>query len=106
MPIYEYECTSCKFCFEVRQHFDDDPVATCPRCQEKARRLLRPVPIIFKGSGFYVTDYRKSSPTTSSEPLKDTSAKAAEGAKDTGDKAAEPVKAAAEKKPEAVAKKE
>ncbi len=60
MPIYEYMCTSCNHSFEVRQRFSDDPVTTCPRCGGTVRRLLFPAGIIFKGSGFYITDNRKS----------------------------------------------
>ncbi len=59
MPIYEYECGLCHFDFERRQRFDEEPVALCPKCQGKARRVLHSVPVIFKGSGFYVTDNRK-----------------------------------------------
>ena len=59
MPIYEYECHLCHFHFERKQRFDDEPVAICPKCQGKARRVLHAVPIIFKGSGFYTTDNRK-----------------------------------------------
>lgn len=59
MPAYDYECDLCKFEFELRQGFDDEPVATCPRCSGKSRRVLRAVPVIFKGSGFYVTDNRR-----------------------------------------------
>ena len=59
MPIYEYECSLCHFHFERRQRFDEEPVATCPKCQEKARRVLHSIPVIFKGSGFYITDNRK-----------------------------------------------
>ena len=59
MPIYEYECGLCHFHFERKQKFDEEPVAICPKCQEKARRVLSSVPIIFKGSGFYTTDNRK-----------------------------------------------
>ena len=60
MPIYEYECGLCHFHFERRQRFDEEPVALCPKCQGKARRVLHSVPVIFKGSGFYITDSRKS----------------------------------------------
>ena len=59
MPIYEYECGLCHFCFERRQRFDAETVALCPKCQGKARRVLHSVPVIFKGSGFYITDSRK-----------------------------------------------
>ncbi len=60
MPIYEYECNLCCSRFERRQRFDEEPVAICPKCQGKARRVIHSIPIIFKGSGFYTTDNRKS----------------------------------------------
>jgi len=59
MPIYEYECERCSLRFELKRRFGEDGKASCPRCQSKAHRLFSPVPIIFKGSGFYVTDSRK-----------------------------------------------
>jgi putative FmdB family regulatory protein len=59
MPIYEYECSHCSHRFEVKQSFKDKPEAKCPECKATARRVFHPTPIIFKGSGFYVTDYRK-----------------------------------------------
>ena len=61
MPIYEYECGVCQFRFERRQKFDEEPVAICPECQGKARRVIHSVPVIFKGSGFYITDNREDS---------------------------------------------
>ncbi len=60
MPIYEYECFGCGAHFERRQRFDEEPVGICPTCQGKARRVIHCVPVIFKGSGFYVTDNPKS----------------------------------------------
>ena len=57
MPTYEYECGQCRYHFDRRQSFDAEPVAECPRCQGKGRRVLHSVPIVFKGSGFYVTDH-------------------------------------------------
>lgn len=60
MPIYEYECTSCFCRFELKRNFSDSAEANCPHCNNSARRLFSPVPIIFKGSGFYVTDNRKN----------------------------------------------
>ena len=72
MPIYEYECGLCSFRFERKQRFDEEPVATCPQCRGKARRVINSVPIIFKGSGFYITDSRKSAePEKSKEKLAD-----------------------------------
>ena len=59
MPIYEYECSLCHYHFERKQRFDEEPVAICPKCQGKARRVLHSIPVIFKGSGFYITDNRK-----------------------------------------------
>lgn len=61
MPTYEYECSQCYHRFERKQRFDEEPVAMCPRCQGKSRRVLHSVPVIFRGSGFYITDSRKSS---------------------------------------------
>jgi putative FmdB family regulatory protein len=60
MPIYDYECTQCGHRFEVKQSFHDKPQAACPQCKKKAKRVFHPTPIIFKGSGFYVTDHRKN----------------------------------------------
>jgi len=67
MPIYEYECGLCHFHFERKQGFDAEPVAVCPECQGKARRVIHSIPVIFKGSGFYTTDNRKDEAT---EPAK------------------------------------
>ena len=64
MPTYEYECGSCRYRFDMRQGFDDEPEAECPQCNERSRRIFHPAPIIYKGSGFYVTDSRNKN-----EPL-------------------------------------
>ncbi len=65
MPLYEYQCTVCGLRFERRQHFDDPPIEVCPECGGKVVRLIQPAGVIFKGSGFYVTDNRaKSSVST------------------------------------------
>ncbi len=60
MPRYDYECQSCQTIFEVKQGFNDEPVANCPSCHNAARRKFRAVPIIYKGTGFYTTDYARS----------------------------------------------
>jgi len=62
MPIYEYECEKCSLRFELKKHFGEDGRASCPLCQGEARRIFSPVPVIFKGSGFYVTDSRRNHP--------------------------------------------
>jgi putative FmdB family regulatory protein len=61
MPIYEYECQSCKVRFERKQSVHDDPVRTCPECGGTVRKLFFPAGIIFKGSGFYKTDNASAS---------------------------------------------
>jgi len=58
MPVYQYRCSACSGEFEARQSYTDEGAMVCPKCGKTARRLFVPVPIIFKGSGFYVTDCR------------------------------------------------
>ena len=60
MPIYEYRCTECGHQFEVQQRFSDDPLQVCPQCKGKLRKVFHPAGVIFKGSGFYTTDYKSS----------------------------------------------
>ena len=59
MPVYDYTCGKCAHKFEMRRSFTEGATAPCPSCQSDAERVFSPVPIVFKGSGFYVTDYRK-----------------------------------------------
>jgi putative FmdB family regulatory protein len=58
LPIYEYECSHCSSRFELKRSFSDNSPVTCPQCGCDAQQIFSPVPIIFKGSGFYSTDYR------------------------------------------------
>jgi len=68
MPTYDYECTHCGNAFEVFQQMNDKVLEQCPKCKSKLKRLIGSGSgIIFKGSGFYATDYRKKG---SSEPAK------------------------------------
>lgn len=67
MPIYEYECGVCQCRFEKRQSFEEKIEATCPECDGEARKIFHPAHIIFKGSGFYVTDSRKSTGSATSK---------------------------------------
>jgi len=71
LPIYEYECSSCRSRFERKQRFDEEPVASCPRCSGKARRLIHSVPVIFKGSGFYCTDHGGGAACNSADKCKE-----------------------------------
>ena len=60
MPVYEYECTGCSSHFELIRGFNEDGTVSCPECGCDAQRVFKPVPVIFKGSGFYVTDHRSN----------------------------------------------
>lgn len=79
MPLYEYECEACGLRFERVQHFSDDPLRSCPECEGPVHRVIQPVGIIFKGSGFYVTDSRGKSSTLSSNGKSDKEGKAGTG---------------------------
>ena len=62
MPTYEYECGKCGCHFERFQSISAEPLKKCPQCRGKLRRVISGgAGIIFKGSGFYATDYRSSS---------------------------------------------
>lgn len=62
MPTYEYKCQSCKRVFDVFQSMTDKPLTECTECHGKLKRLIGTgAGFIFKGSGFYVTDYRSDS---------------------------------------------
>ena len=68
MPIYEYQCEDCTDKFEVKQSMKDDPLTACPRCGKRVQRLISSPAIMFKGSGWYVTDYsEKMKPSPGSE---------------------------------------
>lgn len=76
MPTYEYVCRSCGNEFEVFQSMRDAPVKTCPKCgKATVKRLIgRGAGIIFKGSGFYETDYKRASaPTEGGKPAAESS---------------------------------
>ena len=60
MPTYDFRCPSCSSKFEKRRSFSETSPVPCPDCGSEAEQLISPVPIIFKGSGFYVTDHRGS----------------------------------------------
>jgi putative FmdB family regulatory protein len=68
MPIYLYECDSCGLRFEKMQRMTEEPLTDCPECDGQVRRIIQPVGIIFKGSGFYVTDNRQGSSPTLAPP--------------------------------------
>jgi putative FmdB family regulatory protein len=65
MPTYEYVCRSCGTHVEVFQRFDDAPLTECGVCGGPLRKVFHPAGILFKGSGFYATDSRRRSASTS-----------------------------------------
>ena len=84
MPTYGYRCGNCGHQFEIIQRISDEPLTTCPKCQGKLAKILYPVGISFKGSGFYTTDYKgagKSSDSSSngSSPSKEGSSESKGG---------------------------
>ena len=92
MPLYEYQCRDCGVRFERRQHINDEAMKACPECGGEVHRLIQPVGIIFKGSGFYVTDNRAKSstakPGSAKKPSKDskesTSIRTSESSSESG----------------------
>lgn len=59
MPVYEYQCQSCKRIIEKIQKFSDPPLTKCEKCGGSLQKILSPSALVFKGSGFYITDYTK-----------------------------------------------
>ena len=69
MPTYDYRCTKCGHTFSVEQSMLDKPLTRCKKCRGKLEKMLpRSINLIFKGSGFYVTDYKKSGQGKGPEP--------------------------------------
>ncbi len=66
MPTYQYRCQACRNELEAFQKFTDDALTTCPECGGSLRKVFNAVGIVFKGSGFYATDSRKSSKAAAS----------------------------------------
>lgn len=68
MPTYEYQCTKCDHSFEVIQKITEEPLTDCEKCGGKVRKVVFPVGIVFKGSGFHINDYRKPDKSSSPSP--------------------------------------
>ena len=60
MPLYEYECDACGHRFEVIQKFSDPPLETCPKCGGSVHKLISSPAFQFKGTGWYITDYKNA----------------------------------------------
>jgi len=74
MPLYDYRCSQCGHVVEVRHGFDETYREPCPHCASALIRVFNPASIVFKGSGFYVTDSRKSAEKTASQKSPETKA--------------------------------
>lgn len=71
MPTYDYKCTNCSHTFEIFQSMKDDALKECPKCKGELKRLIGiGVQPIFKGSGFYQTDYKNNSNSKAAEAKK------------------------------------
>lgn len=92
MPSYDYDCASCNQTFEVFQSITAAPLETCPTCGGKVqRRIHGGTGLIFKGSGFYLTDYKKSGAGAENKSESKTE-KSDDKAKPAGDKSASATK--------------
>jgi putative FmdB family regulatory protein len=83
MPVYLYECENCGERFEARQSFSDAPLTVCPTCEGSIHRVIQPVGVVFKGSGFYVTDSRGKQNLATSGAKKDDQKASDGGGSDT-----------------------
>ncbi len=81
MPVYEYECEQCGTHFERTQSVRDEPIRRCPECSGTVHKVFHPAGIIFKGSGWYITDSRKSSSSAVTGESKNGDSKAGTDAK-------------------------
>jgi putative FmdB family regulatory protein len=72
VPVYEYRCEKCGNQYEKREGFDAPARQKCPKCRGRAQRVLHAASVVFKGSGFYITDNRKTpaEPSGESAPAK------------------------------------
>lgn len=87
MPTYVYECKDCGVKFERLQSYSDPTLKDCPECGGHVHRVIQPVGVIFKGSGFYVTDNKGKSSTGIPAGKKDDNTGAAPAATSTETKA-------------------
>jgi putative FmdB family regulatory protein len=83
VPVYEYQCDTCGLRFERRQHMSDKPLKDCPECDGHVHRVIQPVGVIFKGSGFYITDNRHQSTLPPPKGAKEHESEKAEEEKST-----------------------
>lgn len=85
MPTYEYACSGCGRHHEVMQSFADAPLTVCPECGGELRKVFSPVGIVLKGSGFYKTDSRGSSPKRAEKATAESGSGSSSGSEASGD---------------------
>jgi putative FmdB family regulatory protein len=99
MPTYEYLCKTCGHHFERMQRFSDAPLTECPQCSGEVRRVIHPAGIVFKGSGWYITDSRKGGGDSASMPKgeskSDTKSESKDGASASSGSESKPAEKAA-----------
>ena len=83
MPTYGYRCGSCGHEFEIRQGITDQPLTTCPKCGGKLSKMLYPAGVIFKGSGYYTTDYKAGGADAAEKASSNGVAPSSEGGSDS-----------------------
>ena len=99
MPLYDYACTRCGQTHEVRHGFDETYDAPCQACGGPVRRVFNAAPVLFKGSGFYVTDSRRSGKPASEKPKTESAAKPEDSKPADAPKPSESAKAPGPTKP-------
>jgi len=86
MPTYDYICTGCTYRFEHFQSMSDEPIRVCPNCNGSVQRIIGGgTGLIFKGSGYYLTDY-KANPSETDKPPKKVESKKQISKKDKNEK--------------------
>ena len=112
MPRYDYKCTSCSTEFELVQTFQEAGKGVCPECSGAGQRVFHAVPVIYKGSGFYTTDYGRpkrpsenGSKDAASSKTSDSSSKSTEGsASSSGESSSSSSSTASDSKKESASK--
>lgn len=99
MPTYSYHCDTGDHDFDIVQRFSDDALTVCPECGGSVRRVIQPVGVVFKGSGWYINDSRKGSSSeggsSSSSSKKSEKSESSSSSSSSSEKSSEPAKASA-----------
>lgn len=95
MPTYSYHCDTGDHDFDIVQRFADDALTVCPECGGSVRRVIQPVGVVFKGSGWYINDSRKSS--SESDSARSGAKSAEKKSESTADKASDKTSSTTEK---------